>query len=191
MRYAFTRFGVPYVVSIQCLDFGAARAAAGLPRGLSRRRTFPEGAAHRRRPAVAAAQGHSLRDRRTAGGARRPNSPIARPATSSPKPAPASKAAAPTSPPIRRSGFRCEKAPRRPLAVDSAGARRPDCAAGAYPWRDNFCEARSFQRRPMRQRLWPSGPGHPARRVPGRQRTTAASLRPQAAGRSSRCATAS
>ena len=25
VRYAFTRFGVPYVVSIQCLDFGAAR----------------------------------------------------------------------------------------------------------------------------------------------------------------------
>ena len=36
VRYAFTRFGVPYVVSIQCLDSDAARAAAGLPRGLSR-----------------------------------------------------------------------------------------------------------------------------------------------------------
>ena len=68
VRYAFTRFGVPYVVSIQCLDSAPLRAAAGLPRGLSGRRAFPEGAAHRRRPALAAAHGYSVRDRRTAGG---------------------------------------------------------------------------------------------------------------------------
>ncbi len=30
VRYAFTRFGVPYVVSIQCLDFDAA-ARGGWP----------------------------------------------------------------------------------------------------------------------------------------------------------------
>ncbi len=59
VRYAFTRFGVPYVVSIQCLELHPARAAAGLPRGLSGRRTFPEGVAGRRRPSLAAANGYS------------------------------------------------------------------------------------------------------------------------------------
>ena len=68
VRYAFTRFGVPYVVSIQCLELGAARAAAGLPRGLSGCRAFPEGAAHRRRTAGAAAHRHPVRNRRTAQG---------------------------------------------------------------------------------------------------------------------------
>jgi hypothetical protein len=32
VRYAFTRFGVPYVVSIQCLDSIGATAPAGVPR---------------------------------------------------------------------------------------------------------------------------------------------------------------
>ena len=68
VRYAFTRFGVPYVVSIQCLELGAARAAAGLPRGLSGRGAFPEGAAHRRRTTGAAALRHPIRNRRTAQG---------------------------------------------------------------------------------------------------------------------------
>ena len=67
VRYAFTRFGVPYVVSIQCLDSTPRRAAAGLPRGLSGRRAFPESAAHRRRPAVAAAPRYLVRCRRAAG----------------------------------------------------------------------------------------------------------------------------
>ena len=47
---------------------GAARAAAGLPRGLSHRRALSESPAHRRRPTGAAAVRHFLRDRRTAGG---------------------------------------------------------------------------------------------------------------------------
>ena len=68
VRYAFTRFGVPYVVSIQCLDFDAARAAAGLPRGLPGRRTLPEGVARRRRATLASAHGYPLRGCRTAGG---------------------------------------------------------------------------------------------------------------------------
>jgi hypothetical protein len=44
------------------------RAAACLPRGLSRRRAFPESAAHRRRPTLAAAKRSSFSPRRTAGG---------------------------------------------------------------------------------------------------------------------------
>ena len=55
VRYAFTRFGVPYVVSIQCLELYTGGSSAGVPRGLPGRRAFPESAAHRRRPAFAAA----------------------------------------------------------------------------------------------------------------------------------------
>ena len=47
---------------------GAARAAAGLPRGLSNRGAFPESAAHRRRTTGAAALRHPIRNRRTAQG---------------------------------------------------------------------------------------------------------------------------
>ena len=74
----------------------AARAPAGLPRGLSRRRAFPEGAAHRRRPAVAAAPGYRLGQLSSGRSRPRPISPIGRAATSSPTAAPASRAAAPT-----------------------------------------------------------------------------------------------
>ncbi len=63
VRYAFTRFGVPYVVSIQCLELDAAGAAAGLPRGLSRCRALSESLAHRRRTTGAAAPRHFVRDR--------------------------------------------------------------------------------------------------------------------------------
>ena len=68
VRYAFTRFGVPYVVSIQCLELDATQAAARLPRGLSRRRAFPQSPACCRRPALAAANGCCGRNDRAAGG---------------------------------------------------------------------------------------------------------------------------
>ena len=66
VRYAFTRFGVPYVVSIQCLD-SAPRA-----RRLACREAYPvaerflKALAHRRRTAGAAAHRHPLRNRRAA-----------------------------------------------------------------------------------------------------------------------------
>ena len=53
--------------SRSCASTGAAAAAAGLPRGLSGRRAFPEGAARRRRQPSRAAPRHCLRNRRTAG----------------------------------------------------------------------------------------------------------------------------
>ncbi len=40
VRYAFTRFGVPYVVSIQCLDNVPRSQPARLPRGVSGGRTI-------------------------------------------------------------------------------------------------------------------------------------------------------
>ena len=58
VRYAFTRFGVPYVVSIQCLDGAPQSQAPRLPRSLSGRRAFPQSVADPRRAADAAAAGH-------------------------------------------------------------------------------------------------------------------------------------
>ena len=108
----------------------AARAPARLPRGLSRRRTFPEGAAHCRRPAVAAAPGYSVRDRGAAGGtlARLHLSPERRHRRQTP--APANKAATPTSRPIRRSVFRCANARRRPLATIRPARQDRDASPG-------------------------------------------------------------
>ena len=149
VRYAFTRFGVPYVVSIQCLDSVPARAAAGLPRGLSGRRAFPESPAHRRRRALAAAHGYPLRNRRAAvavspgfhlSSGRRHHRQQRLSQTGRPcrlhrlfaNPISAGKSA----------GF-C------PFAIvrGSPTKRSSDESAGGptgYPWQDNFCEARSF-----------------------------------------------
>ncbi len=124
VRYAFTRFGVPYVVSIQCLD-STPRA-----RRLACREAYP--VAERFLKAlriagglpVAAAPGHFVRPRRTADDGFRPISPIVRAATSSPAAARASRAATPTGPPIRRSAFRWRK--RRPSSARNPSHGAPD-----------------------------------------------------------------
>jgi hypothetical protein len=152
VRYAFTRFGVPYVVSIQCLD-SAPRA-----RRLACREAYP--VAER-----------FLRALRIAGGLpTRPRMDIAaviaeRPEARSPdftyRP---SGDIIPNSGARKQSGhadftaysqirFPLEKAPAFARS-QSFGNRRsndrplmPDELAGGntgYPWRDNFCEARSF-----------------------------------------------
>jgi hypothetical protein len=152
VRYAFTRFGVPYVVSIQCLD-SAPRA-----RRLACREAYP--VAER-----------FLRALRIAGGLpARPRMDIAaviaeRPEARSPdftyRP---SGDIIPNSGARKQSGhadftaysqirFPLEKAPAFARS-QSFGNRRsndrplmPDELAGGntgYPWRDNFCEARSF-----------------------------------------------
>jgi hypothetical protein len=108
VRYAFTRFGVPYVVSIQCLDSSARAQRLACREAYPGRRAFPESAAHRRRPARTAAHGYHVRYRRAAIRASW-ISPIARAATSSPTAARANRAAGPTSPPMRRSDFRWRK----------------------------------------------------------------------------------
>ena len=66
VRYAFTRFGVPYVVSIQCLDSTPRARRLACREGLSGRRAIPESAAYRRRPAVAASPRYFVRYRRAA-----------------------------------------------------------------------------------------------------------------------------
>ncbi|HKS18781.1 MAG TPA: M23 family metallopeptidase [Bradyrhizobium sp.] len=143
VRYAFTRFGVPYVVSIQCLD-SAPRA-----RRLACREAYP--VAERFLKALRIAGGQPSRPRRDI------SSDIAeRPATASPD-----FTYRTTGDIIARTGSRKQSGHadftaysqirfplvRTPIAVRSqqfARRDRTDLVAGAYPWRDNFCEARSF-----------------------------------------------
>lgn len=148
VRYAFTRFGVPYVVSIQCLD------SSPRPRRLACREAYP--VAER-----------FLRALRLAGGL--PSKPridavselAERPLTSSPdftyRPAGDILARG-----ARKHGgradftaysqirFPLEKAPAFAHSQSfrtRRSADRPDELAGgptSYPWQDNFCEPRSF-----------------------------------------------
>ena len=120
VRYAFTRFGVPYVVSIQCLD------SVPRERRLACREAYPVAERFLKALRIAGGQpsrrahGYPVRHRRAPGRAGRPNSAIVRSATSSPTAAIASRAAAPTRPPIRKSDFRSKK--RRPSSVRNRSA---------------------------------------------------------------------
>ena len=154
VRYAFTRFGVPYVVSIQCLD-SAPRA-----RRLACREAYP--VAERFLKALRVAGGQPSRPRWDI------SSDFAeRPAVASPD-----FTYRPTGDIIARTGNRRQgghgdltaysqiRFPlvRTPVAIRSQSFSRRDkteLVAGAYPWRDNFCEARSFN-----VGQCPSGFGH-------------------------------
>jgi hypothetical protein len=147
VRYAFTRFGVPYVVSIQCLD-SAARA-----RRLACREAYP--VAERFMRALHIAGGMPARPRMDI-----PADIAERPAERSPDFTYRSPGDI-----IARSGyhkqsgradfnaysqirFPLEKPPAF-IHSQSFGRRKTenDELAGSntrYPWRDNFCEARSF-----------------------------------------------
>jgi hypothetical protein len=150
VRYAFTRFGVPYVVSIQCLD--------SVPRAkrLACREAYP--VAERFLKALRIAGGRPSRPRLdvAAGIAERP---VAASADFTYLPAgdiipnsgyrrqsghpdltaysqirfPLEKAAAF----VNSQSFRNRKSARRPLEELTAGN-------DAYPWQDSFCEARDF-----------------------------------------------
>jgi murein DD-endopeptidase MepM/ murein hydrolase activator NlpD len=147
VRYAFTRFGVPYVVSIQCLDSSARE------RRLACREAYP--VAERFLRALRIAGGELARPRMNI-----PSEISERPAERSPD-----FTYRPTGDIIANSGshkqgghvdftaysqirFPLEKAPA--FAHSQSFRRRKsndDEAAGSnasYPWQDNFCEARSF-----------------------------------------------
>jgi hypothetical protein len=149
VRYAFTRFGVPYVVSIQCLD------SAPRPRRLACREAHP--VAER-----------FLKALRVAGGL--PSRPLMdvsseiteRPLVASPdfsyRPAGDIIANSGARKQVGRADFTTYSQIRFPLAKAPAFAHsqsrgrhqsrdRLDEQAGGpgnYPWQDNFCEARSF-----------------------------------------------
>jgi murein DD-endopeptidase MepM/ murein hydrolase activator NlpD len=143
VRYAFTRFGVPYVVSIQCLD------SAPRPRRLACREAYP--IAERFLKALRIAGGQPARPRFDI-----PSEIAERPRTASPEFSyrPSGDIIA-RSGPRRRGGhadlaaysqirFPLEKAPAI-VSSQSFGKRKPGERSSAYSWRDNFCEARSFQ----------------------------------------------
>ncbi|MBR0849976.1 M23 family peptidase [Bradyrhizobium diazoefficiens] len=151
VRYAFTRFGAAYVVSIQCLDSVAA------PRRLACREAYP--VAER-----------FLRALRVAGGQRmRPLADVASDAIDRPAERSAEFSYRPSGDIIPNTGYRkqggrpdaiayaqirfpLEKAPAF-VRSQSYGRRDKGDGPTAYPWRDNFCEARSFQ-------VWQCGGGH-------------------------------
>jgi hypothetical protein len=144
VRYAFTRFGVPYVVSIQCLD-STARA-----RRLACREAYP--VAER-----------FLKALRIVGGQpSRPRMDIAPEVAERPAEPSADFTYRPSGDIIagtrKRSGhadftaysqirFPLEKAPAFVHSQSFGKRRSNDASAGSntsYPWQDNFCEARSF-----------------------------------------------
>jgi murein DD-endopeptidase MepM/ murein hydrolase activator NlpD len=143
VRYAFTRFGVPYVVSIQCLD--------STPR--ERRLACRE--------AYAVAE-RFLRALRIAGGQpSRPRTDISSDIAERPAAASADFSYRPSGDIVANSGphkqgghadltaysqirFPLEKAPAFAHS-QSLGKRKSDERADGYPWQDNFCEARSFE----------------------------------------------
>lgn len=143
VRYAFTRFGVPYVVSIQCLD-SAPRA-----RRPACREAYP--VAERFLKALRVAGGQPSAPRRDI-----PSEIAERPQSTSPDFSyyPGGDIIARSS--LRRRGGRADFAAysqirfpldKGPAAVRSRsfGGKNAAAGRGVYPWRDNFCEARSFQ----------------------------------------------
>jgi murein DD-endopeptidase MepM/ murein hydrolase activator NlpD len=140
VRYAFTRFGIPYVVSIQCLD-STPRA-----RRLACREAYP--VAERFLKALRIAGGQPSRPRSDI------SSDIAeRPAAASPDFTYRPSGDLITNSGARKQGGRADVTAysqirfpleRAPALASSQSPRKRGSAAG-YPWRDNFCEARSFE----------------------------------------------
>ncbi|MFO1111080.1 MAG: M23 family peptidase [Bradyrhizobium sp.] len=143
VRYAFTRFGVPYVVSIQCLD-STPRA-----RRLACREAYP--IAERFLKALRVVGGKPSRSRTDIA-----STSVERPVAMS-----ADFTYRPSGDIIARTGARRQSGRadntaysqvrfplvRFPVAVRSQSFARRDktrLVAGTYPWRDNFCEDRSF-----------------------------------------------
>jgi len=153
VRYAFVRFGVPYVVSIDCFDAGFARYHHMACRDADR------------------VIDYFLHALRIAGGAPQPAAPpaaalaVERPADISSTFAYHSPGRLITGTGFRRNGGRADytvySAIRFPLAATPAFAntqyyqRRVPGGVAAYPWRDNFCEGRSY-----RVAQCPGGMGH-------------------------------
>jgi hypothetical protein len=145
VRYAFTRFGIPYVVSIQCLD-SAPRA-----RRLACREAYP--IAERFMRALHVAGGRPAR----------PRQDVVSLLAERPTEGSADFTYRPVGDIIQGSGFHHHSGRadfdvysqiRFPLNSpaflhsQSFGKRRSgdksDSPGGGYPWRDSFCEARSF-----------------------------------------------
>ena len=143
VRYAFTRFGVPYVVSIQCLD-SAPRA-----RRLACREAYPVAERFLRALRITGGLPAAPRSDMSSDLAERPVVP-------SPD-----FSYRPSGDIVAHSGarkqgghadltaysqirFPLENAPGF-VRSQSFNKRKPDERSGGYPWQDNFCESRSFE----------------------------------------------
>ena len=143
VRYAFTRFGVPYVVSIQCLD------SAPRERRLACREAYPVAERFLRALRIAGGQPSRPRTGISPGAAERPAAEFA------------DFSYRPSGDIIANSGFRkqggradstaysqirfpLQNAPAFIHSQSFAGRDTSDQPAAGYPWRDNFCESRSF-----------------------------------------------
>jgi hypothetical protein len=145
VRYAFTRFGVPYVASIQCLD------SVPRPKRLACREAYP--VAERFLKALRVAGGLPARPRPDipAGIAGRPLEPAGDFTYRAPGNILAGSG---YSKQTGRADLTAYSQMRFPLEApafahsQSFGRRRSSDKAdqpnSTYPWRDNFCEARSF-----------------------------------------------
>lgn len=151
VRYAFTRFGAAYVVSIQCLD------SVAKPRRLACKEAYP--VAERFLKALHVAGGQRMRpimdvaseliDRpaaRSADFSYRPSGDII-PNTGYRK-----QGGHPDAMAYAQIRFPLEKAPAF-VHSQSYAKRDKDDGPTAYPWRDNFCESRSFA-------VWQCGGGY-------------------------------
>jgi murein DD-endopeptidase MepM/ murein hydrolase activator NlpD len=144
VRYAFTRFGVPYVVSIQCLD------SAPRERRLACREAYP--VAERFLKALRIAGGQPSRARRDMASA-----VVERPTGWS-----AEFSYRPVGDIIASSGYRkqggridltaysqirfpIQKTPAFVRSQSFGKRDKTEQPNGSYPWRDNFCESRSFE----------------------------------------------
>src|SRR6201994_2227238 len=144
VRYAFTRFGVPYVVSIQCLD------STPRERRLACREAYPVAERFLKTLRIAGGQPSRLRTDIQSTSAERP----------------ADLAAEFTYRPvgdiIAGSGFRklggradptaysqirfpIEKTPAFVRSQSFGKRDKAEQPGGGYPWHDNFCESRSFE----------------------------------------------
>lgn len=151
VRYAFTRFGVAYVVSIQCLD------SVARPRRLACKEAYP--VAERFLKALHVAGGQRVRPLMDIA-----SNIIDRPAGRSPD-----FSYRPSGDIIPNTGYRKQGGHPDPMAYaqirfplekapafvrsQSYGNRDKSEGPTAYPWRDNFCESRSFE-------VWQCGGGY-------------------------------
>ena len=143
VRYAFTRFGVPYVVSIQCLD------STPRPRRLACREAYP--VAERFLRALRIVGGQPARPRHDI-----PSELAERPTVAAPGFTYRASGDIVASSGANKRGGRADLTAysqvRFPLETapafarsQSFGKRKSSEPGAGYPWQDNFCEARSFE----------------------------------------------
>jgi hypothetical protein len=144
VRYAFTRFGVPYVVSIQCLD------STPRERRLACREAYPIAERFLRALHIAGGQPSRRRTDIQSDIAERPAEPSV------------DFTYRPVGDIIANSGYRkqggrpdltafsqirfpIEKTPAFVRSQSFGKRDKTEQPGGGYPWRDNFCESRSFE----------------------------------------------